>query len=214
MAASLTTTPSIFHRTALVVASTVAAALLLAGCSAPADDSSSSPTPEASSTPSASATPEEVRVDLTNPPASEEAAMAAAEVTLDSFVSLLSTIFAEGGASPERINEIAYSPVNTEIMEQAAAVSARGLVFTGAITAEVTGGSAQDLGQTTGETVPFGLVRLVTCYDTSTQTISLPNGDPSPRPELLKIVAGVAVAYSSSNQGWYISSIDTTQEAC
>ena len=198
---------SFARRAAFAITGAVVGAILLAGCASAAEDGA-----ETSSEPAASATPSAAPA-LDAPPESEEHALASAEAKLTEYFVVLNTILGEGGASPERINDVAVSPQAEEFISGAKNVSDNNMVITGEATSTVTASSVAD-GVEADTSVPFGAVTITTCFDGSPRTMSFPDGSPAPTPMNPRTLSTFTVNYLPTLGDWFVSDQDSSEEVC
>lgn len=198
----MTSTARRTRLTLAIGASALLGALVLSGCTpepGPAP-TTSSPTP----TPTLSTQPA---------PESEEEATAAAERAAAAFVDTLNSIMEDGGENAERIDEVATDPARNDVHTSATAVADNGYVIEGGNTFTVTTAFAAPL--TAGEeTIEFGSVTLIGCYDSSERTVTLPDGSAAPTPPNPATVTEFSVIYSPDEETWLVRSVIDTGEAC
>ena len=199
-------TPRHQSRTFGLLASTMLAALIVAGCSSPAPEATiaASATPTATSTPTPTPTAETGAVEE---PQSEEEAIAGATAAATAYYAIRTAIEVEHPADSSAIDSVAVDAAAAKVHDSARKLVDSGMTYSGAFTYDVTDAYANASTGADGTVHPFGAAQLTGCVDSSSITATNSDGSPVEMNPNRRGVLNLSVLYYPAEKAWLVQDV-------
>lgn len=197
-----------------MLGASLAVALVVAGCSSPAPQTTevATTTPGSSATPTSTPTPSAAAGSVEEPQNEEEAVEGATGAAAAYYV-IRTEIEVDHPDDSSAIDTVAVGSAAERVHVSARAVVERGMTLAGSYSYEVTADSYASTSTSPDGTVyPFGTAHLVGCVDSSAMSATNPDGSPVEGNPNRRGIIDLTVVYYPSEKAWLVQDVQAPDE--
>lgn len=209
-------TPSTFRqsRTIGILGASLVVALLAAGCSTPAPESTKAASATPTPTPSATPTPTPTAVaGAVEAPQSEAEAIAAGTAAMQTYLDIRAEIEVNHPDDSTAIDAVAMGEPAENVHKIATSNTLQGLTSAGSYAFDTTSAYANDLTASDGTVYPFGHAQLEGCMSSEGISVTDANGNPVEMNPNRRGIVQVSVYYVAAESRWLLMNLESRNSA-